>query len=119
MRGEGRGGGLLTWHMIDGFSVFCFSFFLFPLVVVLGGVVERRRRRMVFNTAGAGGEDYFSSVCVWKRRRIRFALWVHSLKGVKGLREERASSQRSHRVARLKAISCLGMRTRYECGEMW
>lgn len=26
MRGEGRRGGLLTWHMIDGFSVFCFLF---------------------------------------------------------------------------------------------
>lgn len=103
--------------MIDGFSVF--DFFLVLLVVVVGGVVERRRREMVFNTAGAEGEDYLSSVCVWKRRRLRFALWVHSLKGVKGLREERASSQRSHRVAQLKAISCLGMRTRYECCEMW
>lgn len=28
--------------------------------------MERRRRRMVFNTAGAGGEDYLSSVCVGK-----------------------------------------------------
>lgn len=103
-RGE-KGGGLLTWHMIDGFSVFDFFFDL--LVLVIGGVVERRRG-MVFNTAGAGGEDYLSSVCVWKRRRSRFAVWVHSLKGVKGLREERASSQRSHRVAQLKAIPCLG-----------
>lgn len=104
--------------MIDGFSVFCFSFFLVLLVVVVGGVMERRRG-MVFNTAGAEGEDCLSSVVSWKRRRIRFALWVHSLKGVKGLREERASPQRSHRVAQLKAISCLGMRTRYECCEMW
>lgn len=99
---------------------FLFSIFFFDLlVVVVGGVMERRRERMVFNTAGAGGEHYLSSVVCWKRRRIRFALWVHSLKGVKGLREERASSQRSHRVAQLKAISCLGMRTRYECCEMW
>lgn len=35
-------------------------------MVVVGGVVERRRRRMVFNTAGAEGEDYLSSVCVGK-----------------------------------------------------
>lgn len=33
---------------------------------MVGGVAERRRRRMVFNTAGAGGEDYLSSVCVGK-----------------------------------------------------
>lgn len=74
-RCEGRGGGrgLLTWHMIDGFSVFCFSFFLFLLVVVVGGVVERRRERMVFNTAGAGGEDCLSSVCVGKEDE--FALY--------------------------------------------
>lgn len=98
---------------------FLFSiFFLVLLVVVVGGVMERRRR-MVFNTAGAEGEDLsFVSVC-WKRGRLRFALWVHSLKGVKGLCAERASSQRSHRVAQLKAVSCLGMSTRYECCEMW
>lgn len=103
MRGEEGGGGLLTWHMIDGFSVFDFFFFFFRVpLVVIGGVMERRRG-IVFNTAGAGREDCLSSVCVWKRRRIRFALWLHSLKGVKGLREERASSQRSHRVAQRKA----------------
>lgn len=66
-------------------SVFVFCFFLFLLVVVVGGVVEKGRRRIVFNTAGAEREDFLSSVCVWKRRRIRFALWVHSLKGGQGL----------------------------------
>lgn len=51
--------------MIDGFSVFDFRFFLVLLVVVVGDVVERRRG-IVFNTAGAGGEDCLSSVCVGK-----------------------------------------------------
>lgn len=84
---------------------FLFFFFLFLLVVVVVvGVVESRRRGIVFNTAGAGGEDSsLVSVCVGKEDE--FALhcrFTHS-KGVKGLREERASSQRSHRVAQRKA----------------
>lgn len=76
--------------------------------MVVGGVVERRREGWSSTQLELEEKNFLSSVCVWKRRRIRFALWVHSLKGVKGLREERASSQRSHRVAQLKAVSCLG-----------
>lgn len=102
-------------------SVFDFlflSFSLVLLVVVVGGVVESRRRRMVFNTAGAGGEDSsFVSVC-WKRRRIRFALWVHSLKGpracVKNVQVHKGATE-----LRNGKQKCLGMGTRYECGEMW
>lgn len=106
----GEKGGLLTWHMIDGFSGF-----IFFVSSSLGGwwcCGEKKKEDGLQHSWSWGRRLSFVSVC-WKRRRIRFALWVHSLKGVKGLREERASSQRSHRVAQLKAISCLGMRTRY------
>lgn len=108
------GGGLLTWHMIDGFSVF---FFL--LVLVIGGVVERRRRRMVFNTAGAGGEECLSSVCVLEKKTNSLCILgsltqrgsracVKNVQVHKGATELRNGKQ-----------MCLGMRTRYECGEMW
>lgn len=46
--------------------LFCFSFFWGVLPVVVVGDFVERRREMVFNTAGAGGEDYLSSVCVGK-----------------------------------------------------
>lgn len=83
-----------------------YSFFfvvLLVVVVVVCGVVESRRSGIVFNTAGAGGEDCLSSVCVGKEDEFALHCGFTHSKGVKGLREERASSQRSHRVAQRKA----------------
>lgn len=57
--------------------------------------------------------------CVLEKKTNSLCIVGSLTQRVKGLREERASSQRSHRVAQLKAVSCLGMRTRYECCEMW
>lgn len=70
--------------------------------------MERRRRGMVFNTAGAGGEDCLSSVVCLEKKTNSLCIVGSLTQRVKGLREERASSQRSHRVAQLKAVSCLG-----------
>lgn len=50
-----------------------------------------------------GEKIRLSSVCVGKGDEFALRCGFTHSKGVKGLREERASSQRSHRVAQRKA----------------
>lgn len=100
---------------------FLFSIFFFRvlLVVVIGGVVERRRGRMVFNTAGAEGEDSsFVSVCLEKKTNSLCIVGSLTQRGsracVKNVQVHKGATE-----LRNGKQMCLGMRTRYECGEIW
>lgn len=84
---------------------------------MVGGVVERTRG-IVFNTAGAGGEECLSSVCVGKEDEFalhcRFTHSKGSRACVKNVQVHKGATE-----LRNGKQMCLGMRTRYECCEMW
>lgn len=88
--------------MIDGFSVFDF----FSFGSSSGGgwwCGGEQKKRDGLQHSWSWGRRLSSSVCVGKEDEFALHCGFTHSKGVKGLREERASSQRSHRVAQRKA----------------
>lgn len=111
-----RGGGLLTWHMIDGFSVFLF------FVSSSGGdwwcCGEQKKRDSLQHSWSWGRRVPFVSVCLEKKTNSLYIVGSLTQRGsracVKNVQVHKGATE-----LRNGKQMCLGMGTRYECCEMW